>query len=508
MSTTSDTFARMVGRIRKWAGAAEADRLADQELLRRYVRSNDEAAFACLVRRHGPLVLGLCRRILRHEQDAEDAFQATFLVLARKARAIRRRQAVGSWLCGVAFRVATKLRASQARRQAREGPLGDEAPAATAEDWTWREVQTVVYAELDKLADKYRAPLLLCCVQGRTRDEAARQLGWGLGVLRGRLDRGRELLRARLVRRGLSLAAAPLALGLAGQASAAPAIPLALLSSTVKAALVAAPTTAAAGIISPQAAALAQGVLQAMFLNKVKSLAVGLVALALVGGGVGLVSQRTSAQSGGPSASAAAQDRPASGRRAGGETDVRKLQEEVERLRRELEQTRSELLAALRENVALRARTQVATTPDNRPPVYLNQFVTGPKAGEKKLVRPLQTQVISPDGKRMAVATKGGIDLVDMARGQILARVLLDVGPVSGLAFSPDGKILAGGVHDSVRLWDAATLREIRRFSLPNPVTGVAFSRDGRDLDIQEADGTHHEFDLATGKELRVRKGH
>src|SRR5437870_1758340 len=173
MPATNKSLGNMVRQLRKWAGARDANTLADQDLLCRYITAKDETAFSCLVKRHGPMVLGMCRKMLRQEQDAEDAFQATFLVLAKKATAIRKQESVGSWLYSVAFRVASKLRAVQARRKARETPLGDDAPARDCEDVSWREVQLSVYAELNRLSDKYRAPLLLCYLQGKTRDEAA-----------------------------------------------------------------------------------------------------------------------------------------------------------------------------------------------------------------------------------------------------------------------------------------------------------------------------------------------
>src|SRR5437763_6451073 len=169
----------------------------DRALLERIVRGRDEAAFAALVKRHGPMVLGVCRRVLRHEQDAEDACQAAFLVLARKAAAVRKKDSIGSWLHGVAFRAASNLRRAAARRHAREQPAADEPRAGDAEV-TWREVRTVLDEELRRLPERFQAPLLLCCLEGRTRDEAAQELGWSLATLRGRPERGRALLRGRL----------------------------------------------------------------------------------------------------------------------------------------------------------------------------------------------------------------------------------------------------------------------------------------------------------------------
>src|SRR5205823_616624 len=152
--------------------------------------------------RHGAMVLGVCRRVLRHEADAEDAFQATFLVLARRARAVRRRAALASWLHGVAYRVASKLRARQARRQVVEAGAARLAAVEAADNLTWGELRTLLDAELQGLPAHYRAPLVLCYLEGKTRDEAAGELGWSLATLRGRLERARQGLRRRLERRG------------------------------------------------------------------------------------------------------------------------------------------------------------------------------------------------------------------------------------------------------------------------------------------------------------------
>src|SRR5262245_51558613 len=199
----------------------------DGELLDRFLRRQDEAAFAALVHRHGAMVLSVCRRVLRNPHDAEDACQATFLILARKAAAIRKRDAVGSWLHGVAVRVARDLRAKLARRAARPLAAGDDVarPPGGPEALTWDEVRAALDEELRRLPEHYRAALVLCYLEGRSRDEAALQLGWSLATLRGRLERGRALLHARLVRRGLTLSAALVAGALAGDraAGAAPA---------------------------------------------------------------------------------------------------------------------------------------------------------------------------------------------------------------------------------------------------------------------------------------------
>jgi RNA polymerase sigma factor (sigma-70 family) len=268
--------------IRKLVGGERAGALSDRDLLDCFVGQHDEAAFAALVRRHGPMVFAVCRRVLRHAQDAEDACQAAFLVLARKAGSVRNRDSVGSFLHGVAYRVAVRLRRDVARRRAREAPLAD-APERDTAEVSWREVRTVLDAELRRLPERFQAPLLLCYLEGKTRDEAAVALGWSLGTLRGRLERGRELLRRRLARRGLSLSAALLAALLGKQACAGP-LPAAWEVRLVKTVLLAAAGQAPA---SARVAALAAGVMQAMCMSKLKTVAV-VLAVALLGFGVAL----------------------------------------------------------------------------------------------------------------------------------------------------------------------------------------------------------------------------
>ena len=209
MSHRLDTALRTV---RSLAGPS------DPELLDRFTRTGDEAAFAALVRRHHPMVLGVCRRVLRHAQDAEDACQAVFLVLARKAASVRGREALAGWLYRVASRVATKARA--AKRSSAGEPADVPGPDDAVQDVSWREALAVLDEELVRLPAAYRAALVLCYLEGRTQDEAARQLGWTLGTLRGQLERAREKLRARLLRRGVSLPAALFGVALGSAASA------------------------------------------------------------------------------------------------------------------------------------------------------------------------------------------------------------------------------------------------------------------------------------------------
>jgi RNA polymerase sigma factor (sigma-70 family) len=263
--------------------AAPAQELPDEVLLERFVRLRDETAFALLVRRYGRLVLSVCRRVLRHEQDAEDAFQATFLVLVRKARSIAKREAVGSWLYGVAFRVAAKARRTAQRNASRLKTL-PEAPVAPKEDPGVHDLKAVLDQELYRLPAKYRAAVVLCYLQGKTTEEAAGQLGCARGTVLSRLARARARLRPRLARRGLALSSATVATLLARAAHAA--VPQRLQESILRAALACADGKLAESGISLRVAALSKGVFQTMLWTKLAYALAGLLGFALLGGGV------------------------------------------------------------------------------------------------------------------------------------------------------------------------------------------------------------------------------
>src|SRR5262245_31883896 len=210
--------------IQRLAGRDAAAGRSDAELLRRFLGEGDEAAFTALVQRHGAMVWQVCISALGQPEDAEDVFQATFLVLARKAGSVRKPEALASWLHGVALCLARKMRGRNLRRGVGKGEALDRIPARPIEDLTWRELRRVLHEELGRLPEKNRLPILLCHLEGQTQDEAARALGWSLGRLRGRLIKGRELLRARLARRGLAPAVPLLAAALfSSEAGAAPA---------------------------------------------------------------------------------------------------------------------------------------------------------------------------------------------------------------------------------------------------------------------------------------------
>jgi RNA polymerase sigma factor (sigma-70 family) len=450
----------VVHHIRGLVAARRAGAMSDQELLAAFARHHDEAAFAALLQRHGRMVLGVCRRALGHHQDAEDACQATFLILARKAGSIRKRESVASWLHGVAYRVAMNLRRRLARRRVQAAGLMDVAQADGTAELTWREVQGVLDEELQRLPERLRVPLLLCYWEGKTRDEAAQELGWTAGTFRGRLDRGRHLLRARLTRRGVTLPAALLASTVLPKAASA-ALPAALAIATVKGAvLITAGRTLSPGIVSAQVAGLIQGVLRTMFLDKVRTLAAAAFVVAVLGGGTGFLAYQSRLAAAPPASDDAVQAGDA-------------VRAQVSR----------------NEDTAQQARADDAAT--ERLPVVAVAF--------------------SPDGKRLVAATAdGSITIWDVASGKEVARLhagaatVLRGTPAGGVAFTPDGKRLASAGPDNVvRLWDVATGKEVSRSEGGKAPRAVAFSPDGKLLVTSGGDGTARLWDAASGREVR-----
>ncbi|OAI45684.1 hypothetical protein AYO44_12500 [Planctomycetaceae bacterium SCGC AG-212-F19] len=255
--------------------------MTDDQLLEAYVKRRDAAAFEELVRRHGPMVLRVCQRVLGHVQDAEDAFQAAFIVLARKASVISA-GAVSSWLYGVAYRVSLQLKEWR-RKHASEQPLHEVERARRLTGQHEPEVDAdtrrVLFDELSRLPEKYRTPVVLCYLEGKTNGEAAQQIGCTEGAVRGMLTRARERLQSRLTRRGVALAGVALPVLLAPQAATAALAPTLAASTAQAATLAAAGKVASGAVLSSQASALAGAVLKGLFWSKVKAIGLGMVAV-------------------------------------------------------------------------------------------------------------------------------------------------------------------------------------------------------------------------------------
>jgi RNA polymerase sigma-70 factor (ECF subfamily) len=267
--------------LRRAALMRDGADVADGELLERYLARRDEAAFESLLRRHGPMVLGVCRRVLRNEADAHDAFQATFLVFVRKAGSIIPRGRVGNWLYGVAHKTALKARAMSRQRRAKEQQAA--VPQARPAEGAVQELLALLDEALSRLPHKYRTAIVLCDLEERSIKEAAVHLGCPQGTVASRLARAREMLATSLTRRGLALGCGALAAGLA-RAAPAPLSP-ALVASAAQA--------TAAAAVSPHVAALAEAVAKSVGMTIGKVFTAAVVAAALLGGGGALLTYPT-----------------------------------------------------------------------------------------------------------------------------------------------------------------------------------------------------------------------
>ncbi len=320
----------ILGRLRE-AALPKGGGLSDGQLLGQFISRRDDAAFAALVRRHGPMVLAVCRRVLRHAQDAEDAFQATFLVLAKKAAAVADREAVAGWLHGAAYRAALGARTAALRRQQKERQV--EAmphPVAPPPD-DQRELLERLDRELARLPEKYRLPVVLCELEGRSRKEAAQQLGLPEGTLSSRLATARKTLAARLSGGAAAVSAAALGL-LFAQGARAACVPGRLLVATAR---------VAGGTVPAGVAALTEGVMKSLLLTKLKATAWGLLlAASLSVGAIALTYRSAAAQP------ATAADHPtATARSSADRDDLEALRLEVEALRLELKATKERVKA-------------------------------------------------------------------------------------------------------------------------------------------------------------------
>jgi RNA polymerase sigma factor (sigma-70 family) len=491
---------------------------SDQELLARFLAERDEPAFAAIVCRHGPMVLDVCHGVLGNEADAEDAFQATFLVLAKKAGSIRSTASLASWLHGVAHRIALKARAEAARRRRHEA----RAPARqdAGPDLTWADARRALHEEVGRLSDQHRAPLVLCYLQGRTQDEAAALLGLSKGTLKRRLERGRALLRERLVRRGLGPAALLLASAWPG---AAEAVPVALRAVTVKAVAWARGGEAA---VPDRVAALAKGVTRTMLLTRLGALAGALLAVVLAAGAAVLALSAPAAEA--PKTVKAGRpvlvDRPAA------RAEPRPVVVKTGGILRQVAWGRGNTLAT----VAL--ALEVVEFKDGSGgfvaahcALEFRDAKTGKvrrSPGEEKHTN-LMAIAFSPDGKVLAVSAakldsedprkgKTEVRLVNVDTGALEHKVDLGEGAVSALVFSPDGTRLAIGgrgrlAEDTafVRLWD------VRKKKLIGGTEGgghrtscLAFSRDGALLAAGDEKGQVRLFDGRTGKLRKALAGH
>jgi RNA polymerase sigma factor (sigma-70 family) len=450
-----------------------ASSLSDAQLLQRFTRDRDETAFAALVQRHGALVLGVCRRILHHQQDAEDAFQATFLTLARRAGSVRWRESVGGWLHRVAYRIAGRARRDAGRRRALERQATRPDRGDALAEITGREMLALLDEGLLALPDKYRTPLVLCYLEGKTQDEAARWLGWPRGTLKARLERGRALLHRQLTRRGVALSAPLLAAGVAQPTHATTVAP-ALLAATVRAGTLLAAGKGVEGI-SVRAIALSDQALSLLAFTPAK-IGAAVIFLAGILAAIGW---------------AAFQTRPAHPSTAA---------------------TTFRGPAAPGAGIMLRPGPRPERVDDHGDPLPEGALA---RLGTLRfrIANQLGFYPISPDGKIMAVGADDGIHFWDLATGQTI-RKLTGGHRAEAMQFSSDGQTLVSREPGLIRVWDVATGRQLRQLETGQVViqTNTLFylTPDGQTLIAGEGEGSSETFkvwDLATGRERWRREG-
>jgi RNA polymerase sigma factor (sigma-70 family) len=522
---------QVLSHIRKLVGEQGVTAGNDGALLERFIARGDQEAFAALLQRHGPMVLGVCRRMLGDATLADDAFQATFLVLVRKARSIVPRERVGNWLYGVAVRLSLKSRATAAQRRERPQEIHDVPTPDTTSAVVWRDLQGVLDHEIERLPDKYREPFVLTYIQGKTSTEVARELGCPEGTVFGRLARARERLRFRLERRGIALSAAALTALLAEQPLSAAVSPV-LSEATLQAASAGAAGNLLAGVSAP-AAGLVKGAIHDMFVKRLKFAALVVLAVGLFGAGTALGLHLALTPKGlpGPERSAAA-ELP----RAVAEPLEDPLPPgAIARLGTSRFRHDNPLCSV---ECSLDGKRIAGADVHGRISVWEAQ--TGKRVARLD-ARPkqgfMQRVVLFPDGKTIACEVMGAVRVLDLESGKELYEVTGSLPDPGVQATSPDGRFLLtygsewiipdpkqparfGGKRGEeknrgeqvaanadqpappkhkVRLWDARTGKELR--TLADQRLPVAFTPDGKTLATRGPDMTIHLWDPATGKE-------
>ncbi len=500
--------------------ASGPDQASEGELLACFIRLRDQDAFAELVRRHGPMVRTVCRRVLGDAHAAEDCFQATFLVLARKAPAVRHPEALASWLHGVARRVALKCRRAEGRRRRHEAVgarVSQNAPRQDPlDELTARELLLVLDEELQRLPEVYRLPVLLCCLEGRSREEAARQLGWTPDSLRSRLERGRERLHARLIKRGLELSIALAALE-AARAVAGAAESTALVDVTVREAMAfGVPGLATAGgAVSEKAMVLAERMMKGMALAKLRVGLALVLAVGVVTAGAGMVLQQAQEMKLSEISQEVGHEptTPKEAKRA----ESNKLFVRTDHYGDPLPEGTIARMGSLRlrhaglsDFVFLRGGETLISAGGSV--LRFWDVPTGRLAREVPLQDasgPWQV-ALSPNGQTVAALTQKSLCFWQAATGKQIQKITGQPENALYLQFSPDGKLLAIGIGDGkVSLWEWENKVE-RRLDVPTRKLGIdsafhgCFSPDGKWFVVGGGwDSPLGVYESATGRQVR-----
>lgn len=484
---------KLMGQVRSVALRQDAKETPDAELLRMYLATGDEAAFEALVRRHGRMVLGVCRRVLHNLHDANDAFQATFLVLIRKAGTLRSPEMLSNWLYGVAYRSALQAKKAEAMRRAKEGRVTGHLPPAEEQDWD--NLLAHLDKELSLLSDKFRAVLVACDLDGRSRKEVARLLGLPEGTVASRLARARVMLARRMARHGPALSGGTLAMVLSRNLVTA--APSTLVRSTVEA--------AAAGTVPAKIAALVEGVLKTMLLTKIKLASGIVVAVALLASAAGVAGR-------------AERDHHAEASKL---PDHGKIDQLIRQLASKAFAQRaaaSQALEAIGEP-ALESLRKAATVTDEIEQRRRIDNLIRRIEGRWQLhcftdfadAVPAVAMTGGPDGwlALSAGRSHSSVRVWDVNKRKELRRFEKHDSWVWSVALSRDGKrALSGGV-DGLRLWEVASGKELRHFTgHQRQVYKVALSADGRRALSGSQDQTVRLWDVDSGAELQCFRGH
>jgi RNA polymerase sigma factor (sigma-70 family) len=522
----------VLGHVRQLATAPATQKLPDGQLLERFADRHEQAAFAELVRRHGRLVWGVCRHVLQHDQDAEDAFQATFLALAHKAGALGKLRALAGWLHEAAFRSAMQIKRQAARRRVHEQQASLMPERKSHDELAWRELQAVLDEEIQRLPEKYRAPFVLCCLEGKSKAEAAKDLGWKEGTVSWRLAEARKQLQRRLARRGVSLSAG-LCAGVLTQEASGAAVPASLMAATVRAAWqVAAGEAVASEVVSAKVAETLKAVTRTAFMTQSKVATALVLALAIVASGAGLILSQSSA------APAPDENRIQQHERASRPAELPNADEaKSARLDRYGDPLPAEAISRLG---SVRFRhgsliTSLAFTADGKQLISHDHDAL--RTWDAATGRELGHVNTDPDdGIIAAFVPRDGKTVITMerVRGAKSIRVRnradltvvreFDVGDLQTPRWSPDGKLLFGlqpplpdgkplvgslTANSTLETWDMAEGKRLRSWKAQGvDISDYEFSADGKTLVTGGHDKAILFWDVATGQLQNQITGH